>query len=107
MLTENKSDDIKVEVRHVGNTLPRLDTETSLHRKLTKEAVTYFEGPHDIQRHSKLPLFMRLNGGILPRMILPLLFAGSWSTAVMLIHKFVHDVGTYLLLWGLIVEMIH
>lgn len=94
MSTDSKHNGPRVGVQEITTTKSRLDTETSLHKRLTDEAVTYFEGPRDIQRHSKLPLFMRLNGGILPKMILPLLFAGSWATAVMLTHKFVTDIGT-------------
>lgn len=95
MSTESKSNGPRVEIQDITATRPRLNTDTSLHRKLTKDAVTYFEGPRDIQRHSKLPLFMRLNGGILPKMILPLLFAGTWATSVMLIHKHVCNIGEY------------
>lgn len=95
MSTESKSNGPRVEVQEINVGRPLLDRETSLHKRLTDEAVTYFEGPRDIQRHSKLPLFMRLNGGILPKMIPPLLFAGGWSTTVMLAHKYVADIGTY------------
>ena len=57
--------------------------------------MVYFEGPRDIQRHSKLPLFMQLHGGILPRMMLPLGFVGCWATAIILIHKNVQDIGSF------------
>ncbi|KAK5088091.1 hypothetical protein LTR05_002307 [Lithohypha guttulata] len=58
-----------------------------------RRTMYYFEGPRDTQKHSKLPLFMRLHGGILPRMILPLVFVGCWATAVTLVHKYVSDIG--------------
>lgn len=57
---------------------------------------TFFEGPRDIQRHSKLPLCIRLYGGILPNMILPLCFSGIWATGINLIQHFVADIGTFL-----------
>lgn len=93
MSSDSKFNGTRVEIHDIRPIKTRFDTETSLHKRLTEEAVTYFEGPRDIQRHSKLPLFMRLNGGILPKMILPLAFAGVWATAVMLIHTFVIDIG--------------
>lgn len=57
---------------------------------------TFFEGPRDIQRHSKLPLCVRLYGGILPNMILPLCFSGIWASGINLIQHFVADIGMYL-----------
>lgn len=90
MSSESKFNGTRIEITPIKS---RLDTETSLHKKLTEEAVTYFEGPRDIQRHSKLPLFMQLNGGILPKMILPVAFAGSWASGVMLIHRYVVPIG--------------
>ena len=50
----------------------------------------YFTGPRDLSRHSKWPIFMRMHGSILPKMILPLLFVGGWSTAITLINHFVN-----------------
>jgi len=51
----------------------------------------YFKGPRDIDRHSKWPLFMRVHGSILPKMIVPLLLVGGWSTCITLISKYVHS----------------
>lgn len=93
MSSESKSRGLRIEIQDITPLKSRLDTETSLHKRLTEEAVTYFEGPRDIQRHSKFPLFMRMNGGILPKMILPLAFIGIWATGVILIHKYVTDIG--------------
>ncbi|KAF2760905.1 UPF0187-domain-containing protein [Pseudovirgaria hyperparasitica] len=42
----------------------------------------YVNGPLDTQKHSKWPLFLRLRGSVLPKMILPLLFVGVWAAAV-------------------------
>ena len=52
----------------------------------------YFAGPRDMQKHSKLPFFMRIHGSILPKMILPLLFVGAWTTAMVCIHKLYHEI---------------
>lgn len=53
----------------------------------------YFAGPRDMQKHSKLPFFMRIHGSVLPKMILPLIFVSGWATAIKLIHEHVHHVG--------------
>ncbi|KAH7007905.1 Bestrophin, RFP-TM, chloride channel-domain-containing protein [Microdochium trichocladiopsis] len=47
----------------------------------------YFTGPRDIQKHSKWPLFMRLHGSILPKLIVPITFIALWSTGITWIHK--------------------
>ncbi|KAK1086848.1 hypothetical protein LTR48_003134 [Friedmanniomyces endolithicus] len=52
-----------------------------------------FFGPRDIVRHSKWPYFLRLQGSVLPRMIIPLLFVGIWSTTVVGVSKLVYDLG--------------
>jgi hypothetical protein len=51
-----------------------------------------------MERHSKWPIFMRLQGSITPEMILPLLFVGGWSTAITCISKFVYNRKSPLLL---------
>lgn len=53
----------------------------------------YFAGPRDMQKHSKLPFFMRIHGSVMPKMILPLTFVGAWATAITCISKFVSDLG--------------
>ncbi|KAG0646345.1 non sense mediated decay [Hyphodiscus hymeniophilus] len=55
-------------------------------------------GPRDMDRHSKLPYFMQMHGSVLPRMILPLLFIGSWATIITCISKFVHELSVNTLL---------
>ncbi|KAK4068647.1 hypothetical protein Purlil1_13764 [Purpureocillium lilacinum] len=42
----------------------------------------YFTGPRDIQKHSKWPLILQMHGSIIPKLILPLLIVGVWSTAI-------------------------
>ncbi|KAL8723001.1 MAG: hypothetical protein Q9225_000617 [Loekoesia sp. 1 TL-2023] len=49
-----------------------------------------FTQPRDIERHSKLPYFVRMHGSITPRMIVPLAFIGAWATLITCISKFVH-----------------
>lgn len=50
----------------------------------------YFTGPRDISRHTKWPTFMRMDGSILPRLILPLIFMAGWSTTITCISLLVH-----------------
>lgn len=49
---------------------------------LPQDLEEYFRGPIDVDKHSKWPFFMRLHGSILPKMIIPLLFLGAWSTLI-------------------------
>lgn len=53
----------------------------------------YFRGPHNIQKHSKWPFFLRLQGSVTPRMILPLLLIGAWSTLITCVSKFVVELS--------------
>ncbi|KAF1820575.1 uncharacterized protein K489DRAFT_390027 [Dissoconium aciculare CBS 342.82] len=53
----------------------------------------YFKGPRDIHKHSKWPIFMRLHGSILPKMIVPLLMVAIWATTITIVDKFVHNIG--------------
>ncbi|CRG88613.1 UPF0187 protein [Talaromyces islandicus] len=50
----------------------------------------YFVGPRDLSRHTKWPTFLRIHGSILPRLILPLVFVGGWSTAITCISIIVY-----------------
>ncbi|KAB5576121.1 Bestrophin, RFP-TM, chloride channel-domain-containing protein [Coniochaeta sp. 2T2.1] len=68
---------------------PRIHTPNPFSRHNTSlDLDDYFKGPRDIQRHSKWPLFLRMHGSILPKMILPLLCVAAWTTAIVVIHKF-------------------
>lgn len=49
-----------------------------------------FTQPRDIERHSKLPYFLRMHGSITPRMIVPLTFVGLWATLVTCISHWVY-----------------
>lgn len=61
---------------------------SSSHEKV--HAIDYFTGPLDVRHHSKYPLFLRLHGSVLPKMIVPLCFVAVWATAVSCISKFVY-----------------
>ncbi|KAG5976824.1 hypothetical protein E4U55_007191 [Claviceps digitariae] len=58
-------------------------------RRVSLEIDDYFTGPRDISKHSKWPLFLQMHGSILPKMILPLIFVGMWSTAITAVNKLV------------------
>ncbi|KAG9242250.1 Bestrophin, RFP-TM, chloride channel-domain-containing protein [Calycina marina] len=58
----------------------------------------YFAGPRDMDRHSKLPYFMRMHGSVLPSMILPLFWITCWAVLITCISKFLHDLGVSTLL---------
>ncbi|KAI6778849.1 uncharacterized protein J7T54_000505 [Emericellopsis cladophorae] len=62
-------------------------------RRASLDLDDYFVGPRDLSRHSKWPLFMRMHGSIVPKMIVPLLFVGAWATAIVLISKHVYNLG--------------
>ncbi|KAM7188961.1 Bestrophin, RFP-TM, chloride channel domain containing protein [Naviculisporaceae sp. PSN 640] len=75
-------------------TSPRVNTPNPFSRKNTSlDLDDYFSGPRDMQKHSKWPIFMQMHGSILPKMILPLFWMGSWATCVTLIHVHVSKVA--------------
>ncbi|KAK5314644.1 hypothetical protein LTR70_007081 [Exophiala xenobiotica] len=86
--SSNGSSRAKIPARNVAFQPPsRYQTRHSL------ELDDYFAGPRDMQKHSKLPLFMRVHGSVMPKMILPLTFVGAWATAIICIDKFVHNIA--------------
>lgn len=46
--------------------------------------------PQDLEKHSKLPYFLRMSGSIAPRLIVPLLVTGLWATLITCISQFVY-----------------
>jgi ion channel-forming bestrophin family protein len=52
----------------------------------------YFKGPMEFH-HSKWPVFMRVRGSILPKMLVPLAFVGGWATAITCIDRLVHSLS--------------
>ncbi|GKZ33648.1 hypothetical protein AbraIFM66950_003674 [Aspergillus brasiliensis] len=69
------------------------DTQFMLGRRNSSEIDRYFHGPRDLDRHSKWPIFLRMHGSIMPKMILPLAFVAAWATVITCISKFVHNIG--------------
>ncbi|KAI1437085.1 Bestrophin, RFP-TM, chloride channel-domain-containing protein [Xylaria sp. CBS 124048] len=47
----------------------------------------YFTGPRDIAKHSKWPLFLQLHGSITPKLVVPLIAMGLWSTLITVLSK--------------------
>ncbi|PYH98966.1 UPF0187 domain membrane protein [Aspergillus ellipticus CBS 707.79] len=64
-----------------------------LDRRNSSEINRYFHGPRDLDRHSKWPIFLRMHGSIMPKMILPLGFVAVWATLITCISRFVHNIG--------------
>ncbi|KAF3918868.1 hypothetical protein ABW20_dc0103064 [Dactylellina cionopaga] len=48
---------------------------------------SYFTGPIDATKSSRLPYFMRIRGSVLPGLILPMLFVTAWSVWITAVHK--------------------
>lgn len=75
--------------------LQKLINSGSFHSSIEEhhsiELDRYFHGPRDLDKHSKWPIFMRMHGSIMPKLILPLLFVAGWSTAITCISKFVYS----------------
>src|SRR6478735_11987564 len=66
---------------------PAVGINPALFRKQTSLDIDdYFTGPRDIQKHSKWPLVMQMHGSIMPKLIIPLVAIGAWSTAITIIH---------------------
>jgi predicted membrane chloride channel (bestrophin family) len=64
-------------------TSPRFSTANNPYsRRESLDLDDYFTGPRDMSRHSKWPMFMRLHGSIMPKMVLPLIFVGCWSSLI-------------------------
>nr|BAK01447.1 predicted protein [Hordeum vulgare subsp. vulgare] len=71
---------------------PHVDINPALFRKQTSlDMYDYFTGPRDIQKHSKWPLILQMHGSITPKLIVPLLIAGGWASAVTVITMKVYS----------------
>ena len=53
-------------------------------------AEEYFTHPMDLERHSKVLYFMRMQGSITPRLLVPLAVVAAWATLITCISHFVH-----------------
>ncbi|KAI9924452.1 hypothetical protein MW887_007079 [Aspergillus wentii] len=69
------------------------ETQFTLKRNNSGDIDRYFHGPRDLDKHSKWPIFLRMHGSVLPKMLLPLVFVALWSTLITCISKFVHNLG--------------
>ncbi|KAL6718779.1 hypothetical protein ACLMJK_003013 [Lecanora helva] len=58
--------------------------------KGSMKAEEYFTHPMDNEEHSKIPYFMRMQGSITPRLLVPLVVVGAWATLITCISRFVH-----------------
>ncbi|KAF4980757.1 hypothetical protein FZEAL_3312 [Fusarium zealandicum] len=66
---------------------PNVAINPALFRKQTSLDIDdYFTGPRDIQKHSKWPLIMQMHGSILPKLIVPLLIIGAWTSLITALH---------------------
>ncbi|SPQ24960.1 79bc8759-3a4b-460d-becb-8b45295d0a9b [Thermothielavioides terrestris] len=91
----NKPNGHNVTASHVMDeiaspTSPRLFAANPFSRKNTSLDIDdYFTGPRDTQKHSKWPIFLRMHGSILPKLILPLAAVAAWTTLFTCISKLV------------------
>ncbi|KAE8151266.1 Bestrophin, RFP-TM, chloride channel-domain-containing protein [Aspergillus avenaceus] len=69
------------------------DSQFMLDRRNDSEIDRYFHGPRDLDKHSKWPIFLRMHGSVLPKMILPLSFVAAWSTLITLLSRYVVNLG--------------
>ncbi|EPS34363.1 hypothetical protein PDE_09327 [Penicillium oxalicum 114-2] len=69
------------------------EAQFHFHRTDSSELERYFQGPRDMDKHSKWPIFMRMHGSVTPKMIVPLLIVGGWATAITCICKFGRDIS--------------
>lgn len=72
---------------------PSQQKDPQYYRHDSKNSVNveeYITQPLDIERHSKLPYFLRMHGSITPRMIVPLVVVGCWATLITCISTFKH-----------------
>ncbi|KAL7621781.1 hypothetical protein AAE478_007280 [Parahypoxylon ruwenzoriense] len=53
----------------------------------------YFTGPRDMSKHSKWPLFLRMHGSILPKMIVPLIVVAGWASIITAVSMKVKNVN--------------
>ena len=73
---------------------PRFSTANNpFSRRESLDLDDYFTGPRDMSRHSKWPMFMRLHGSIMPKMILPLFFVACWAGLIVTISMEVHSLA--------------
>ncbi|PLB35347.1 UPF0187-domain-containing protein [Aspergillus candidus] len=69
------------------------DGQPTLKRQGSTDLVRYFHGPRDLDKHTKWPVFLRMHGSVLPKLIIPLTFVAVWSTVVTVVSKYIYDLG--------------
>lgn len=69
------------------------DTQFAPKRRNTSDLLRYFHGPRDLEKHTKWPIFFRMHGSVLPKLIVPLILVAVWSTVVTIVCRFVYDLG--------------
>ncbi|KAH7170133.1 Bestrophin, RFP-TM, chloride channel-domain-containing protein [Dactylonectria macrodidyma] len=73
---------------------PSVAIDPAMFRRQTSLDIDdYFTGPRDIGKHSKWPLIMQMHGSIIPKLIVPLIFVGGWSTAITVVSIKVHSLS--------------
>ncbi|KAF4456007.1 hypothetical protein F53441_1728 [Fusarium austroafricanum] len=92
---EKRMHSLEIPLDHVRSPpSPSISVNPALFRAQTSLDIDdYFTGPRNIQKHSKWPLILQMHGSIFPKLIIPLLAIGGWSTAITLIYKQVHDIS--------------
>ncbi|KAI0997694.1 hypothetical protein K3495_g10496 [Podosphaera aphanis] len=62
-------------------------------RRSNEDYTRYFIGPRDLDAHSKLPLFLRVHGSVLPRMVIPVILIGLWATLITAFSEIYYDLS--------------
>ncbi|KAF3921445.1 hypothetical protein ABW21_db0204450 [Orbilia brochopaga] len=60
---------------------------------ISSDLDSYFTGPIDATKSSKLPYFMRLRGSVLPGLILPMGFITGWTVWITCVHQLVRPLN--------------
>ncbi|KAJ6262161.1 hypothetical protein Dda_2966 [Drechslerella dactyloides] len=60
---------------------------------ISSDLDSYFTGPIDATKSSKLPYFMRLRGSVLPGLILPMGFVTGWTVWITCVHQLVRPLS--------------
>ncbi|KAF3941217.1 hypothetical protein ABW19_dt0205184 [Dactylella cylindrospora] len=60
---------------------------------LSSDLDSYFTGPIDATKSSKLPYFMRIRGSVLPGLILPIFFVSGWAAWITSVHQLVRPLA--------------
>ncbi|KAB8067363.1 UPF0187-domain-containing protein [Aspergillus leporis] len=69
------------------------DVQFAPKRRSSSDLLRYFHGPRDLEKHTKWPIFFRMHGSVLPKLIVPLILVAMWSTVVTVICRSVHNLG--------------